>query len=682
MLREVETLRSRKNHHSIISLLASYTAKTDESGHYKEMLHLLFPLADMNLDRWMNKDRVPSHVAEFSWPERQQYLYRSMLALASGVSYLHREIDGMVTAHHDLKPRNILMVRGQLKIADLGHSHLRPLSQGSATERASGLGTYDYQPPEYWNEDGSRADVLHGRQFDVWALGCIILEMATLVVHDWQPQKIAEFRSQRLKNPRKDRQVPGSIPAASDDSFHNNMSVVRGWIERLKAYDDSQQLNDVLNIVVGTLAPDPRNRLHAWEVELDLYDTLKSFDRDLPDLREDPCVPPRPGEIDDMETLLPDKYRLYHTETPLHRAAKKNNRKRIIRLWELGWPVWFPDQTSGQKRTPWDIMEASANVEIRDLARDSTQLINAANTNNIGLLKELFSKGLSPLMADAHGTSALHQAIKSNKIDVVTFLLQSKAEEQLMLRERFGRYTHHLPLHIAASVGFVAALEWMLRYHPDINALNNYGHTALYLATLEGHHDAVRFLLEKKAQLLPSDHRGIIKDTPLHAAVDDPDCTINRYSAKGQPELHTGKVRVGILNLLLGADGALECLEGFDSKVPTPLYLALQNGYVDLFETLLRHGASVHTVGSYGNVLHTIAIYNRPETLKKCIDRFSLEDFAVESQSSTPLKMAEQQGHKEVARLMKSRIKELRRSAGDDSRPWRKFAVFEWLKRP
>lgn len=140
--REVQTLRKRSNHPNIISLQASFTLETVESGHHIRTLHLLFPLAKMDLADWMTQPRTPSDIVGYSMQERQLYLYHYIYALVCGVSYLHREVDGTVTAHHDLKPCNILVVDNKLKIADFGHSHLRPVIDGSATEGLSGLGTY------------------------------------------------------------------------------------------------------------------------------------------------------------------------------------------------------------------------------------------------------------------------------------------------------------------------------------------------------------------------------------------------------------------------------------------------------------------------------------------------------------------------------------------------------------
>jgi serine/threonine protein kinase len=124
----------------------------------------------------------------------RDWLYREIFALVSAVSFLHREIDGIVTSHHDLKPDNILWLGGSLKICDLGRSHLLPAADGSETEGRAGLGTFSYQPPEYYNDDGTRSSRKHGRAFDVWSLGCILLEMATLIVYGWQGRKIQDSR--------------------------------------------------------------------------------------------------------------------------------------------------------------------------------------------------------------------------------------------------------------------------------------------------------------------------------------------------------------------------------------------------------------------------------------------------------------------------------------------------------
>ena len=652
LFREVQTLQKRSNHPNIIPLLASYTLETDESGHYVKTLHLLFPLAEMDLADWMMKAQIPFNMARLSKQERQAYLYRSIYALVSGISYLHREVDGIVTAHHDLKPRNILVVNDTLKIADFGHSHLRPIIEGSTTEGASGLGTYEYQPPEYWNPDGSRAQVKHGRAFDVWAMGCIIIELATLVVHEWQSGMVTKFGNERTKNPNKDRISPGSVQDGSDVSFHNNMIVVKDWVGRLKDCGGSQRLDEVLDIAAGMLAPKPKNRPYMWEVQIDLYETLKPYDRYIPDLGGDLCVRPpfkdgpRASRNHEVPYNLQPEIQEY-TETPLHRAVKKNNRPRTIRLWELGWPLSLPDPN---EETPRDIMKRSDDIELRALEDDVKLMLEAARTGNVGELRKLFSRGLSPLMVDADGRSALHEAITSLQIDVIDCLLESKAKEQLML---WDKARLELPLHTAAKIGFMEALKRMLKDYPDVNVSGDGYSTALYHAARGSHSEVVRFLLKNKAQVLPSRLRSSTSlETPILAAL--------RWADRSEV--------CDIVELLLEADDSHECMEYKDGWGMTALLLAADDGRDKCFEILLRYGASVHAVRHGGmNLLHILAIKGRHDLLRQCIDGFSLEDFGCGDYWATPLKLAQDAGHKEVARLLKDYNREAQRPGGSNS---------------
>ena len=653
LFREVQTLQRRSNHPNIIPLLASYTLETDESGHFVKTLHLLFPLADMDLADWMTKPQIPSNVARLSKRDRQIHLYRSIYAFISGISYLHKDVDGIVTAHHDLKSRNILVVNDKLKIADFGHSHLRPILEGSATEGISGLGTYEYQPPEYWNQDGSRAQIKHGRPFDVWAVGCIVIELATLVVHDWQSEMVNVFRNERKANPNRDRKSPESVQDGSEYSFHNNRVVVEDWVFRLKLCGGSQQLNKVLDIAAGMLAPRPSDRPYMWEIQMDLYETLKPYDTSIPNLEGDLCVPPLRKE-GNMKVISQGRSHYLPSEiekpmeTPLHRAARMNNRSRTIRLWELGWSLAYPDSDG---ETPRDIIKASEHLEIRELESMVTSMLEAARGGNVEEIKKLIGRGLSPLMIDADGRSALYEAVIHFQVSVVEYLLYGKPNKLLTL---WDKTTEELPLHAAARIGFVKALELMLKIVPDIDIYKHGSGTALYYAAKGGHIDAVRLLLKNKAKVLPSKHYFAgSRGTPVHAAM-------NRTQDTKACE---------IVELLLEADSSHECMESRDEWGLTALFQAALVGDVKCFDTLLQHGASVHAAPSLGegSLLHIIATRGRYDILRQCIESFSLEELEGGDSAVTPLQRAQDSGHKEVAKLLSSHIRQVRRSAGNKS---------------
>ncbi len=458
---------------------------------------------------------------------------------------------------------------------------------------------------------------------------------------------VTKFRNERKTNPNRDRKSPTSVQDGSEHSFHNNQVVVKDWVGRLKTGGGSQQLNEVLDAATGMLAPKPQNRPYMWEVQTDLYETLKPYDESIPDLAGDLCVqsPFRNGPM-----IIYSRKKLYdprpeiqdNTESPFHRAAKKNNRARAIRLWELGWSL---SQQDPNGETPLDIMKRSDNAKLRELEKDIIQMLEAARTGNIGEIRKLFSSGLSPLMVSVDGRSALYEAITSFRIDMIGCLLESKAKEQLML---WDKPTLKLPLHMAAGIGFTKALERILNYYPDLNISTDRFSTALYLAAEGGHSDTVKYLLESKAQVVPSYlWDSTLADTPVHAA-------LRRGNDKA----------CEIVKLLLEADDGHKCLEYRNGWSNTPIFEAAETGEARCFDILLQHGATVHEIrGDTRSLLHVIVERGRYDILELCIEKFSVEEL------ESGLKRAQDVGlgHEKVARLLKSYIRQARGSGGGKS---------------
>ena len=370
----------------------------------------------------MNASVVPAPLESLSAEERRKFLYRSIYELVSGLSYLHREIAGMVTSHHDLKPRNILIVNGGLTIADFGHSHLRLAIEGTDTNRAGGLGTYEYQPPEYWADDGNRAEeVKHGRAFDVWSMGCIIIELATLIVHGWESKMVHQFYLERKANALKDRHTLAATRNGLDGSFHNNMTVVSVWMENLKRHDGTPELRWLLDhIALDMTQTKPRNRLFIWEAEIQLYDALK---------KEDDLVKKLDAEA--LKLQKPPANVTDGFQNPFHRACRKENRTAVIGLWELGWPLTVEDEYG---QTVLDILQQSTDEFLSGLESRVILLIEAARAGDTAIVRDLMENGISPLLVDAEGHLALYEAVCSGKSGAVECLLKTKGEEQLLFK--------------------------------------------------------------------------------------------------------------------------------------------------------------------------------------------------------------------------------------------------------
>lgn len=90
-----------------------------------------------------------------------------MLQLLRGVAFIH----GHRSMHRDIKPGNLLIEGGRLKIADLGLSRSisepqRPYSPDMCTEV--------YRAPEVTLLGGQ-----YGTEVDVWSCGCVFFELLT-----------------------------------------------------------------------------------------------------------------------------------------------------------------------------------------------------------------------------------------------------------------------------------------------------------------------------------------------------------------------------------------------------------------------------------------------------------------------------------------------------------------------
>ena len=324
MMREVQTLRARKHQH-IVPLLASWNDRSMESEYPVANLNILFPYSKVDLQRWMSQIEAPDEWRGVDSKLLKDYIYSSIMSLCDAVAYLHKPIEGLISSHHDLKPANILLYGKTWKIADFGRTHLISLSTGSDTEGGSGLGTFTYHPPEYWTSTGRRANVRHGRAFDIWALGCIAVEFLTVAVYGWSSEELRHFREKRRTNPTPLILFPDTS-GSKDISFHNNMTIVKQWMLRLRKADGSFNINSMLGIVDKMLNVDPHGRLLSWEVYLDFHELLNPNNTTTEKAFET-----------ENRVQTPNPRHQKSEKNPLQRAVDGRNILRVKYLLKAGW---------------------------------------------------------------------------------------------------------------------------------------------------------------------------------------------------------------------------------------------------------------------------------------------------------------------------------------------------------
>ena len=192
--KEVAALRQLTHGH-IIKVLASYAEKTQFSI-------ILSPLASCSLADFMRTIALPTTT-------QRTLLSQWFGCLASALAFIHERS----WVHMDLKPENILISGNQVLLSDFGSAHRMSDGVTGEAARTSSAITPMYCAPELV-VSGASPQVAYGS--DIYSLGCIFLEMATIL----HGQSILHFENLRGF---------GSV----DKSFHKNTQKSKVWIQRL-----------------------------------------------------------------------------------------------------------------------------------------------------------------------------------------------------------------------------------------------------------------------------------------------------------------------------------------------------------------------------------------------------------------------------------------------------------------
>jgi serine/threonine protein kinase len=198
-MREMHHLQNLRHFH-IVQLVGSYLQGRDFSI-------LMYPAADCHLGTFL-EDAVDFGGSSNDYHQRIGFLGRSFACLTSAIAYIHKH----TTKHMDIKPQNILVRethfednRWRIYIADFGLSRSFT-SQGHSQTDGPTSRTPRYCAPEVFQYE------LRGRSADIFSLGCVLLEMMT-VISGKDPQDFADFRRGE----------------GTDDSFHANLPRVLQW---------------------------------------------------------------------------------------------------------------------------------------------------------------------------------------------------------------------------------------------------------------------------------------------------------------------------------------------------------------------------------------------------------------------------------------------------------------------
>jgi len=253
---ELKNLQGLRHYH-IVTLAGTYLTR-DTLG------IVMYPAAAWDLARYMEQISIENKKTielekkyhDIGQPQKQnchkfvEKLRSFLLCLCQALIYLH-ELPRPVK-HKDIKPANILVEAcHNVVLADFGISKKYKDQSQTRTDGPT-RHTIRYAPRQVV-EGTSR-----GLEADVFSLGCVFLEIATVVT------------GQTLENLWEE--VFPKLPEAEDRkvrrSYYKNLKAVGDWVEYLKEFrddrsqpTDSEYLNDeALDSIVSMMSDDPKKR--------------------------------------------------------------------------------------------------------------------------------------------------------------------------------------------------------------------------------------------------------------------------------------------------------------------------------------------------------------------------------------------------------------------------------------
>jgi len=323
------------------------------------------------------------------------------------------------------------------------------------------------------------------------------------------------------------------------------------------------------------------------------------------------------------DTLVDELVTLENFSPEERLAHARKRRQEQIRSYDI------------RDRTPNTPHHASHNKNIR--FDKNIELIEAASRNDFEEVGELLTKdSVSPNLQNDDGLSALHQAVIEDCQDVVETLINHGADLDIKDADLWT------PLHAAVACG-------------------NY--------------DLVRFLVEQGASLVEINTDG---NMPIDLVEDMEEIEIfldDAMAKKGYDEEGLEDIRNETAKLMMKDLQNVEN-ENYDLNIQgshgeTPMHIAAANGYDEVVEYLLDHGAKISMVDHDAwQPIHAAACWGHDKIIEILVNHGAdLE--AVTNDGETPLDLTEDEDLQGMIIELKesgTKTRELKRSQSNSSR--------------
>jgi len=273
---------------------------------------------------------------------------------------------------------------------------------------------------------------------------------------------------------------------------------------------------------------------------------------------------------------------------------------------------------------------------------DSESVVNAVKAGNIAVVKKQLQLHGDPNAADPDGTTALHWAVQTDRVDLVDALISAGAK--VKVTNRWGV----TPLALAVTNGNPAITRALLKAGADPRAPVPGTGTPLLTAARSGNPDVIKALLDAGVKADEAEESSGQTALMWAASEDHPyavktliarGADVRKQSRKNETALffavRTGDIALVDALLAAGADvnGRTSPDEPKLSPAGDPMrVVAIVNGHFGLADFLLNKGADPNAAGTRWPPLHALvrirtyeeSQYPAPKTAEGDLDSLEL----------------------------------------------------------
>lgn len=330
-------------------------------------------------------------------------------------------------------------------------------------------------------------------------------------------------------------------------------------------------------------------------------------------------------------------------QTALHYAAEKGH-KGIVNL----------------------LLDAGADINSKTIKNISPLFIAVCN-NHIELVELLINRGAD--LTTTSGSHPLHTASTEGYGEIVEILLKANCNSNIKTTK--GSIT---PLYIAAEKGHEHIVKILLKYGADVNLGIDNNVTPLMAAAHRGHLEIIKILIEHHALLNVASKEG--NQALVIASAHDQYHVVEHLLKleELQPIFKDNRTHLWhaasgghfkTVKTILQIDKSI--INQVDNKGVSPLYIAAENGHLDIVQLLIAEGADFNLVNKYNySPLFIACATHRTEIVKLLVQQPNiiidpLENLQDSKPSAiaavNPLAVAADRGFLDILKIIVKKIK-------------------------